>query len=202
MGIVVIADQQESRRGPDRVEGALGQLNLDIGSGLRRGLVRTAGDEMQAVIGEPSALTGVIEFCLRHGGWWLGIGLGEIESLGETARDSRGAAFAAAREAIERAKKRRRHAIAVAGEPEELAKRLEGMCEALAFIAERRTERQWQIVDATREAGTGSWAAETLGITPQTANESLRAGGVREQFALEQEIAYLAAKALSEEQGG
>ncbi len=199
MGIVVILDQQESRHGPDRVEYAVGRLRPEIDRWLLRSLVRTAGDEMQAVVGEPPALLAIIEFCLRSREWWLGIGLGEIELLGETARDSRGPAFAAAREAVERAKRRRRWPVAVAGEPARRVERMQGMCDVLAFIAARRTVRRWEIIDAMRNAGSGSKVAAVLGITPQAANEQLRNSGVHEQEVLEREIGDLAAEALREE---
>jgi len=154
---------------------------------------------MQAVVGETSALIGIVEFCLRTGEWWLGIGLGEVESLGDTARDSRGAAFAAAREAIEQAKRRRRWPLAVAGEPAQLAERLQDMCDVLAYIASRRTSRQWELIDTVRLVGSGSRAALALGITPQAANELLRVSGMREQQALEREITYLVTPALRHE---
>lgn len=197
MGIVVILDQQDSRLGPDRVGDVLEQLDPKVRLGLLRNFVRTAGDEVQAIVGEPPALIDILEFCLRRSGWWLGIGLGGFESLGETARDSRGAAFVAAREAVDHAKRRRRWPVAVAGKPPELAERLQGMCDVLALITVNRTPRQWELVDAVREVDSGSQAAKRLEITPQATNRGLRAAGLVEQEALEHEIECLAAAALS-----
>ena len=199
MGIVVILDQQQSRLGPDRVVDVLDRLDPVVRLGLLRGFVRTAGDEAQAVVGKPYALPRIIEFCLREGSWWLGIGLGGIESLGETTRESRGAAFAAASEAVDQAKRRRRWPVAVEGEQAELVERLQGMCDVLAFITARRTARQWESVDAMRQVGSGSRLAEELHVTPQTSNRLLRVAGQHEQEALEREIEDLAATALAEE---
>ncbi len=199
MGIVVILDQQKSRIGPDLVDDVLDHLDVVVRSGLIRRFVRTAGDEVQAVVGEPSALTGILEYCLRYGGWWLGIGLGEIESLGETSRESRGAVFAAARGAVEHAKHRRHGPVVVDGEPTGLAERLQGLCDVLAFITAKRTERQWEVIDAMRQVGSGSRVAERFDIAPQTSNRLLRVAGLREQEALEHEIECLARDALAVE---
>ncbi len=200
MGIVVILDQQMSSSSPDRVDEAVRRLTSAMAPGLLRKPVRTAGDEMQAVIGDPAILPSLIELDLRWGDWWLGIGIGEIESLGETARDSRGPAFVAARAAIDAAKRRRSPPIAVSGDPPELSERLQGMCDVVAFLVARRTERQWQVIDVARATGSGSGAARLLDITPQTANEIIRAAGFREQQAVEREIICLASAARPEEQ--
>jgi hypothetical protein len=201
MGIVVILDQQMSRLSPDRVGEAADRLEKALRPGLLRPPVRTAGDEMQAVVGEPAVLPKLIELCLRWEEWWLGIGLGGIESLGETSRDSRGPAFSAAREAIEHAKTRRKPPVAVSGDVPEIAGRLQGMCDVLAFLLARRTERQWEVIDVTRARGSGSQAASLLGISPQSANEVLRSAAFREQTAVEGEIAYLAAEAQRRSDG-
>ena len=200
MGIVVILDQQRSSTSPDRVDEAAKRLSAALAPGLLRQPVRTAGDEMQAVIGDSGVVPNLVEFCLRWREWWLGIGLGEIETLGATARDSRGPAFAAAREAIDAAKRRGRPPLAVRGEPSELSERLEGMCDVIAFLVDRRTDRQWEVIDVTRARGSGSSAASLLAISPQSANEVLRSAGFREQQAVEREIHYLASAALQPEE--
>ena len=202
MGIVVILDQQMSRLGPDRVGEAADRLSDALEPGLLRPPVRTAGDEMQAVIGEPYALPKLVELCLRWEEWWLGIGIGHIDFLGETSRDSRGAAFRAARDAIDKAKRRRNPPVAVIGELPEVSERLQGMCDVLAFLLDRRTERQWEVIDLARARGSGSRAAAQLGISPQSANEVLRAAAYREQVAVEEEITYLATEALRRTDAG
>ncbi len=200
MGIVVVLDQQMSSSSPDRVDEAAQRLTSALAPGLLRKPVRTAGDEMQAIVGDPAILPPLIELCLRWGDWWLGIGVGGIESLGETARDSRGPAFVAARAAIEAAKRRRNPPLAVIGDPSELSERLQGMCDVVAFLVARRTERQWEVIDVARARGSGSRAARLLDITPQTANEIIRTAGFREQQAVEREIVYLASTARAGEQ--
>jgi hypothetical protein len=195
MPIVIILDQQASRTSPDRVQEGIKALEMLLGRGLLRRPERTAGDEMQAVIGEPQTLPSAIEFCLRSHQWWMGIGLGGIQSLEHRSRESRGPAFVAARTAVEQAKRRRRRPIAVHGEPPEICERLQGMCDVLAYIVESRTPRQWEVVDAASDLGTGSRAAKQLGISSQAANEQLRAAGFKEQWAAQAEIGYLAAEA-------
>jgi hypothetical protein len=158
--------------------------------------VRTAGDEMQAVIGTGPALA---ELASRWAGaeggrWWLGIGLGDTDELGETSRDSRGPAFWHAREAVEAAKNAHRSpwGVAAVGEPREAAENLQAALNALARLIAQRTRRQREAAELAAAGASGTKVAERLGITPQAANRLLRAAGVEEQQQLEGLIGRLA----------
>jgi hypothetical protein len=191
VAIVTILDQQRSRHAQDLVEPTAQHLNALINAGLLRPFVRTAGDEMQAIVAEGAAVAEIVQYCLRDGRWWIGLGLGDIElPLGETARESRGPAFWAARKAVDKARKRGRRPLAVEGE-RRAREDLEAVLYALAFIFEKRTDRQWEAADLSQLGMAGPELADELGISPQAANQILRDGGVEEERRLSELAARL-----------
>lgn len=103
--IVLTADQRRSRAGPDRVPEALDALS-DLSRRARCAFERTAGDEIQGVLADgTSALAGVVTLA-RLGDWRIGLGIGTAETpLPRSTRAARGAAFVAARTAVEDARR-------------------------------------------------------------------------------------------------
>lgn len=183
MAIAVILDQRRSRDATDEVPLALNELNRQLAGDLRLPFVRTAGDEMQALI-MPAALSRLALWVIRNGGWWMGVGIGDVEEpSGPTARESRGSALWSARKAVEDAKNRRksRASLSVAGEPQDLAENLDAVLTSLAFILERRTARQWEAADLAAQGLNVSEIAARLGVTAQAVSQLLRTGGFEQQ---------------------
>lgn len=171
-------------------------LNVALDAHLSLHFVRTAGDEMQALVATGEGLAALARRCLETGGWWIGVGVGPIEEpSGRTARETRGPAFWHAREAVERARKRKGGSpgpIAVVGEPAELAEQLEAALGAIAFIVKRRTARQRTAVDLARVTSGLQPVAGALGVSVSAASQLLRAAGLEEQRGLERLVASLA----------
>jgi hypothetical protein len=200
MPIAVTLDQQASRHAADLVAVTARDLNDDLRDGLRLPFVRTAGDEMQALIGTGHALVAIARRCLEDGGWWIGVGIGPVEEpLGATARDSRGPAFWAAREAVNLAQKRSGGPpgpVAVVGEPPRLAESIEAALSAVAYIVSRRTDRQREAVAAARRDASVRTVAGELDVTASAASQLLRLAGFEEQRRLERLVANLADDAV------
>src|SRR2546430_10616365 len=94
-------DQRDSRGSPDLIASWADALNDEFHAAMRLPFARTAGDEMQALFADGEALVEVVLRSMDSEAWWIGIGLGEPQPLGDTARESRGPAFRSARVAGE-----------------------------------------------------------------------------------------------------
>lgn len=179
---VITMDQRGSQGSPDIVEGSREAFNEPFSAGLHLPFVRTTGDEMQALVRDPRTLVEIVLRATRDDSWWVGVGLGHVERpLGETARDSRGPAFVAARRAVEAAK-RRSWGCAVAGEPEIAAARLEDCLAMLVFIRSSRSDRGWETVDLADTGMSGTEIARRLEVTKQAVSQRLRAAGHAEEL--------------------
>ncbi|MBI4899293.1 MAG: hypothetical protein HY829_02315, partial [Actinobacteria bacterium] len=85
---VVIADQVDSRTTSDRVPAALSVLS-PVAQVLP--YERTAGDEVQGLVGTGRAVVQSVVALTRLDGWRLGIGVGPVEEpLPESTRAARG----------------------------------------------------------------------------------------------------------------
>lgn len=190
MALVVLLDQRESKTNPDLVGDWQTRLNQSLGSKLALPFTRTIGDEMQAVIADPAALGRIAREIVASGSWWMGIGIGEAEQpLPSDPREARGSAFWAAREAIGKAKgKRKSRPIAVVQQgsfgpgTDSLGIRLDECLGALAFIVSRRTGTQKKVADTYYESdGKIDSVIERFDLTPQGARQRLNAAGVEEE---------------------
>ncbi|WP_026917904.1 hypothetical protein [Gordonia shandongensis] len=168
---VITVDQRGSRTDTDRVPELIA-----TGSdhpGLLRPFERTAGDEVQAVFETPDALARLAVDLAVSGHWSVGIGVGDVETpLPAQTRAGRGAAFVAARDAVDAAKKDSRR-LRVAGQSP--------WCEhagvAGAYLIELlidRSEAGREAVALMAAGYTQAAAAEVLGITPQAVSLRLR----------------------------
>ena len=99
---VLTIDQQDSRSSDDAVPRILDVLSpIDTVVPF----ARTIGDEVQGVLDDPDAVAEAVRRIGIDSGWHIGIGIGEVERpLPETTIEGRGAAFYAARQAVEAAK--------------------------------------------------------------------------------------------------
>ena len=139
---------------------------------------------MQAVINDPEAIVTIALDAVADGGWWTGIGFGDVEVPARaTARESRGEALWNARDAIDAAKHQRPRRPVVARGPTQAAEDLNSCLAALSFIIKRRTSRQ-QAVARLYRSRTQAAIAEDLGISQQAVSRLLDASGVAEELEL------------------
>jgi len=196
MPIAMTLDQRASRHAPDRVEAMISMLNGSFVDELSLPFVRTAGDEMQGMIGSGQGLADVATACLESGGWWIGIGIGALDGPpGATTRETRGPALWHAREAVERARQRKGGSpgpVAVVGDPPARAESLEAALSGVAFIVRHRTRRQRSAVEHARQRPGLQHVATSLGISLSAASYLLRAAGLEEQKGLERLVGRLA----------
>jgi hypothetical protein len=190
MAIVVLLDQRDSRNSADLVKEWEHTLNRELGSKLSLPFTRTIGDEMQAVLREGGALGRIARRIVADGSWWMGVGIGESEHpLPHDPREARGSAFWAAREAIERAKTRRRSSPISVVQKGPIPPNAEGLgimlgecLSALAFIISRRTDTQAKVADSFYAAGGKiGTVIEDFDLTPQGARQRLTAAGAEEE---------------------
>ena len=184
--MVVTADQRRSRSNPDRVPEALAELTVyDTALGFER----TAGDEIQGLLDQPTDVIGVVETLTRLGDWRIGIGIGPVETpLPSSTREARGPAYVAARVAIGEAHRAPSGlALRLAGEMEGggsvgalpyrdlllLATDTEAALWMLRALWQRRTEEGWEIVQVLSRVHTNASAAALLDISPSAVSQRL-----------------------------
>jgi hypothetical protein len=177
---VVVADQVGSRTGSDRVPAALDAL-ADVTTLLP--FERTAGDEIQGLLDQPSMVVAVVDRLTRLGDWRVGIGAGLVDSpIPASTRAARGPAYLAARAAIAAA----RHSPAdlalalpasVRGEAYreviEEAADAETALWLLRSVLARRSQEGWELMDLLDQGLTNARAAERLGISPSATSQRL-----------------------------
>ena len=173
MPFVLTVDQRGSRRSADRVPGVLAALS-GVPTVLR--FERTAGDEFQGVLDDPAVVVEVVRRLVRDGGWSVGVGAGPVQTpLPGSTRAGAGAAFVAARAAVEAAK-RRPVRVAVRGAAVEPAADAQAVLTALAALVERRSDQAWEAIGLVEAGRTQAEAATELGISRQAVGQRLAAG--------------------------
>lgn len=195
VGLVLTADQRGSQHAPDRVGELLAALS-DIPT--RLAFQRTAGDEVQSLVTDPTHVPALVERVLRSGGWRLGLGLGGVETpVPRDVREARGPAFVRARRAVEAARTSPaalRVQAPAAAEP--AARALESALWLWASLLERRTARGWEVVDLVDAGATYEQAAQHLGITASAVSQRAAAAGLAEGRRARGLVAHLGAAAL------
>ncbi|MGI8613131.1 MAG: hypothetical protein ACR2KL_04175 [Nocardioidaceae bacterium] len=191
---VLTIDQRESRKQADHVPRVLAELAAAIAPALP--FERTAGDEVQGVLTAPDDVVGVALRLQRGGGWWVGVGIGAVETpLPASAREGRGEAYRNARTAVESAKSNS-SGLAVVGGP--LATHVEAALWLLATLLHRRTPPGWQVVDAMRGRRLQIDVARELGISAQAVSRRLQVAGWTEERRGRELAAWLLAQADGE----
>lgn len=177
--IVLTVDQVGSRADMDRVAGIEDDAIAWRGSGAVLGPDRTAGDEFQLVYADASAALRAVLLLVREGRWSVGIGVGTVtEPLPATTREAQGPAFAAARTAVDRAKRTPQRAVVVAAD-DTAAADLTALLQLLLDLRARRSDEGWAVADLLDGGLTQAAAAEREGVTPQAVSQRARAAGVR-----------------------
>ncbi|MEO9330162.1 helix-turn-helix transcriptional regulator [Gordonia aurantiaca] len=188
---VMTVDQRGSRKDVDRVDALLSGLSaVDT---VRR-FERTAGDEVQGVLDDPTVCAQLAVELTANGHWSVGIGTGDVERpLPDSTRAGRGPAFIHARDAVEAAK-RQRIPLCVRGPDTRWCRHAQTAGRLIADVVAGRSEAGVEAVTLMRRGLTQAEAAERLGISPQAMSQRLRAAG----WDLEADSLDLLADALAE----
>ena len=195
MPYVLTVDQKASRRGPDRVDAVLRELNDAVPALLA--FERTAGDEFQGVLEEPDLVVDVVLRLVRAGGWSIGVGAGPVQTpLPASTRAGAGPAFLSARRAVDAAKQRPSR-LAVRGAVPSDAGDAQAVLSALAVLVDRRSEQAWEAISLVEGGRTQAEAAGALGISRQAVGQRLAAG----LWDLERELRPTAARLLTRAAG-
>ena len=195
MPYVLTVDQKASRRGPDRVDAVLRELNDAVPALLA--FERTAGDEFQGVLEEPDLVVDVVLRLVRAGGWSIGVGAGPVQTpLPASTRAGAGPAFLSARRAVDAAKQRPSR-LAVRGAVPPDAGDAQAVLSALAVLVDRRSEQAWEAISLVEGGRTQAEAAGALGISRQAVGQRLAAG----LWDLERELRPTAARLLTRAAG-
>lgn len=217
---VLTIDQRGSSTDIDRVPALLEGLRLTGGLRPTGGrFERSVGDEVQGVLSEPADVVEVALHALRSGLWYVGIGIGSVnEPLPESPREGSGAAFVAAREAVDRAKAAASHvplavmsggvrrAAAETGRGEagtRACANAEAVLRLVGRLVQERTEAQWRVVDALRARngrdpgrhGQQKQVAQELGISEQSVSRAIIRSGWQEEWAARPAVEMLLATA-------
>lgn len=205
---VMTIDQRGSSTDIDRVPEFLDGLRPFSSARFER----SVGDEVQGVLDEPAAVVDVALHALRSGLWYVGIGVGQVNlPLTASPREGSGAAFVAARQAVDRAKAAASHVpLAVVsggvqrGLPGSAAggaagrdagvracANAEAVLRLIGRLVRERTEAQWRVVDALRAMnerdhgrhGLQKQVARELGISEQSVSRAILRSGWQEEWA-------------------
>jgi hypothetical protein len=192
---VLTVDQQGSRRSADRVAALLPRLNREVRAVLP--FERTAGDEFQGVVDDPTTVVDIVLRLVRDGNWSVGIGAGSVQTpLPKSTRAATGQAFLAARRAVDAAKQRTSR-VAVRGAVPADAGDAQAVFGALALLIDRRSAQAWEAIAAVSGGRTQAQAAADLGISRQAVGQRLAAA----QWELERELRPTAARLLARAAG-
>ncbi|MDO5682034.1 MAG: sigma factor-like helix-turn-helix DNA-binding protein [Propionibacteriaceae bacterium] len=196
----VNVDQRRSRRGPDRVEAALAQL--DTLPGLILGFDRTAGDEFQGLLAEGSAIVELVVRLARldalsgldDPGWRIGIGFGDVEDAAVTStRAARGSAYIAARQAVVDSARAPAYVALRTAHPADADRGLEAETALvlLRTLLTRRTDKGWVVVDALTPG-----AEDSVGVEPQDRDAATQAQVAQQLGVSESAVSQRLARAL------
>lgn len=190
---MLTVDQVDSRHGDDRVAAVLSRRADLHAAGAVLGPDRTAGDEFQLVYPDARAALDATLLLHREGGWTVGIGVGEVRSpLPASTGEATGAAFVAARIAVDAAKRAQHRVVAEAAD-HAAAVGVTGLIGLLLETRARRSAEGWEVADLVGAGLTQARIARRLRITPQAVSLRVRTAAVR----LEQDSLPAIADALA-----
>ena len=178
---VVTADQRDSRANADLVPSALAVVNGHGTTALALSPERTAGDELQVAIADPTTVLSVVLELTRTGQWSVGVGVGDVEApLPASVRAARGEAFVNARDAVDRAKKTptRLAITAPSGGPD-----AEALVRLLVELRDRRSPEGWEVYDLLAAGHSQREAAGILDISQGAVSLRAKAAGLRAEEA-------------------
>lgn len=141
---------------------------------------RTAGDEVQGLLGSGSAVVRSVTALTRLEGWRIGIGSGRVdEPLPDSTRAARGDAYLAARAAIDAARRSPVGlSLAASGVGDatyrDLVEDAETAMWLLRSTLAHRSREGWELVDLLDAGLSNAQAAERLGVSPSAVSQRLR----------------------------
>ncbi|SHE25547.1 hypothetical protein [Actinomyces glycerinitolerans] len=169
---VLTVDQVASRAGADEIPDLI-RLLADVPA--LAPFERTVGDEAQGVLEDAAAAVACARRLLAAGGWHIGLGIG-TGALGEHgSRSGGGAAFIAARQAVEESKSSRVSLAVRTGAADREARTatadVEAVLRLLGVLIGSRTRAQRSAL-ALLDAGlSGKDAAKRLGVSGQAVSK-------------------------------
>ena len=183
---VVTADQQASTRVGDRVESLMHSLEpwaTTWADAVALPIERTVGDEIQVVLHTAPAALDLALTLIRAREWSVGIGAGPAEiPLGASARASSGAAFVAARRAVERAKlKSEPVPLVIAGVHDGAAEAATAVVQLLASVVRRRSHAGWEVAEMLTGGATHRDVAARLKISQQAVSQRVASAMIEEE---------------------
>jgi hypothetical protein len=195
MVFVLTVDQRGSRSASDEVDHGIAQLaELPTLLPFRR----TVGDEFQGLLDDPVSVLAAILTLMRTSSWHVGLGIGPVDQPlprdGDATR-ARGAAFLAAREAVEQAKSDPHHLAVVARGATDEAFDVKAVLDLLDTVRQGRTEAGWEVVELARSGLTQAASADRLAISRQAVQQRLRAAGWSVEEAVRPTLVRLLARA-------
>jgi hypothetical protein len=182
--IVIAADYIDSRAAGEITATTMDALSTQLGRHLMPVPDRGSGEDIHVLIDSGQTAVDAILLLTRGGRWSVGLGIGDArQPLGTSVRESAGNAFAAARSAVDRAKKKGTRFAVNAVPRHPLAQDLEALTDLLLVIRGRRSEQGWEMRDLVARGLTQAEAAARIGITPQSASKRARAADLRAEDA-------------------
>ncbi|GAB3246043.1 hypothetical protein [Arthrobacter pigmenti] len=186
-------DQRGSRTGDDLVEGLLNRLDGEPHVPVIRNFERTAGDEVQGLLDNPSAVVHLALELAQTDQWSVGIGVGAVKTpLPDSTRAASGPAFEYARTAVEDAKHAGGHICVRGGHP--ACEDVDSVLQLLGALSLKRSEAAMEAGNLLAGGATQQEIASRLGITQQAVSARLRAGLWQE----DQRVRHLAVRRLKE----
>lgn len=185
---VITADQIASRSRADIAAQTIARIRDEHGGGLALPPDRTAGDEIQMLGADAEVMLSLVLELTRDQQWSVGLGCGPVgQPLPGATREASGPAFYAARDAVNRAKKRGTHFAVHVQRAHEDASSVAAEEEALIDLAlalrQRRTAPGWELYDLVGRGMSYKDAAAQLGISAPAASSRAKAA----QLTLESE---------------
>lgn len=184
---VITADQIASRTRADITAQTLEALEHRHGPRLSLPPDRNAGDEIQLLGTDAATMLDIVLELTRGDAWSVGLGVGPIgRPLPAATREASGPAFYAARDAVNRAKKRSTrfavHRQSSEDTGSEIATAEEALIDLALALRQRRTGPGWELYDLVADGLSYKEAAERLGISAPAASSRAKAAQLSIEF--------------------
>lgn len=193
MAYVLTVDQIASRNSADKVPATMATMRAQFPGAH---VTRTVGDEFQVLFADdPVSVVSAILTLMRARCWHVGLGVGPVEEpVPDDLRGARGAAFLAARQAVDLAKDRADHLRVVAVPPAaDEGDDAQVLLSLLLALRARRSDAGWAATDLADDDLTQAEIGERLGVSRQAVHQRLQAA----QWALDAEARPVAARLLT-----
>ena len=194
---MLTVDQRASRNTPDEVDRTIADLDALTGVATLLPFRRTVGDEFQGLLEDAVSVLAAILTLMRTQRWHVGLGIGPVEhplpADGDPAR-ARGAAFLAARTAVDQAKSDPHHLAVVAPDAPAAAYDVKAVLDLLDTVRRGRTGAGWEVADLAAAGLTQAASAERLGVSRQAVQQRLRTAGWATEDAVRPTLVRLLAR--------